>query len=96
MTFGGFQTSWGKAYRYFPLKTTFLISLFIFEIGSLICGVAPNANALIVGRAIAGLGGVCDDLLPYFPLPPPNSQTDVAYSYAHLNFQSRNQLLHFS
>ncbi|KAL4779877.1 major facilitator superfamily-domain-containing protein [Aspergillus varians] len=57
MTYGGFQTSLGKAYRYFNLKTTFLVSLFIFEIGSLICGVAPNPNALIVGRAIAGVGG---------------------------------------
>ncbi|THC87276.1 hypothetical protein EYZ11_013275 [Aspergillus tanneri] len=57
MTFGGFQTPLGKAYRYFNLKTTFLISLYIFEIGSLICGVAPNSNALIAGRAIAGLGG---------------------------------------
>jgi MFS transporter, DHA2 family, glioxin efflux transporter len=29
----------------------------IFEVGSLICAVAPGANALIVGRAIAGFGG---------------------------------------
>ncbi|KAH8588731.1 putative efflux pump antibiotic resistance protein [Bisporella sp. PMI_857] len=57
MTFGGFQSSWGKAYKYFDLKLTFLFSIFMFEIGSLICGVAPNANALIAGRAIAGLGG---------------------------------------
>ena len=28
----------------------------MFELGSLICGVAPNSLALIVGRAIAGLG----------------------------------------
>ena len=28
----------------------------MFEIGSLICGVAPNSVALIVGRALAGLG----------------------------------------
>lgn len=28
----------------------------IFEVGSLVCGVAPNSVALIVGRAIAGLG----------------------------------------
>lgn len=28
----------------------------IFEVGSLICGVAPNSPALIVGRAIAGVG----------------------------------------
>ena len=56
MTIGGFQSAWGKAYKYFPLKTTFLISIFIFEIGSLICGAAPSSTALIVGRAIAGLG----------------------------------------
>ncbi|KAL4927704.1 MDR family MFS transporter [Aspergillus undulatus] len=57
MTYGGFQPSLGKVYRYFSLKGTFLVSLFIFELGSLICGVAPNPNALIVGRAIAGVGG---------------------------------------
>jgi len=56
MTVGGFQSSWGKIYKYFPLKTSFLISIFIFEVGSLICGVAPNSVALIIGRAIAGVG----------------------------------------
>ncbi|TAQ90885.1 hypothetical protein B7494_g813 [Chlorociboria aeruginascens] len=57
LTVGSFQSTWGKAYKYFPLKTTFLITIFVFELGSLICGVAPNSTALIVGRAIAGLGG---------------------------------------
>lgn len=33
------------------------MSVFIFELGSLICGVSPNSTALIVGRAIAGVGG---------------------------------------
>ncbi len=33
------------------------MSMLIFEVGSLICGVAPNSKALVVGRAIAGLGG---------------------------------------
>ena len=56
MTIGGFQSAWGKVYKYFPLKISFLVSIFIFELGSLICGVAPNSTALIVGRAIAGLG----------------------------------------
>lgn len=28
----------------------------LFEIGSLICGAAPNSSTLIFGRAIAGLG----------------------------------------
>lgn len=57
MTFGSFQSSWGKVYKYFPLKPAFLLAMFIFEIGSLVCGAAPSGTALIVGRAIAGLGG---------------------------------------
>ncbi|PYH40784.1 MDR family MFS transporter [Aspergillus saccharolyticus JOP 1030-1] len=58
MTFGGgFQSTWGKLYKYFPLKLWFLVALFTFELGSLLCAVAPNPITLIVGRAIAGLGG---------------------------------------
>lgn len=56
MTLGAFQSLWGKVYKYFPLKTSFLVSIFIFELGSLICGVAQNSMTLIVGRAISGLG----------------------------------------
>lgn len=57
MTFGGTQPSWGKGFRYFPLKNTFLAAFLVFEVGSLVCGVAKSANTLIVGRALAGLGG---------------------------------------
>jgi len=56
MTLGGFQSTWGKVFKYFPLKASFITSIIIFEVGSLICGVAPNSVALIVGRAIAGVG----------------------------------------
>ncbi|KAI8156044.1 putative efflux pump gsfJ [Colletotrichum sp. SAR 10_70] len=56
MCVAAFQSTWGKAYKYFPLKWSFLLSIFIFELGSLICAVAPNSVALIVGRAIAGVG----------------------------------------
>lgn len=56
MTLGGFQSMWGKAYKYFPLKLSFLLALFIFEVGSLMCAVAQNSTTLIVGRAIAGVG----------------------------------------
>ncbi|KAF2090771.1 MFS multidrug transporter-like protein [Saccharata proteae CBS 121410] len=57
LTVSAFQSTWGKAYKYFPLKTAFLISIVIFEVGSLICGVAQSSTTLIVGRAIAGAGG---------------------------------------
>lgn len=33
-----FQSTWGKLYKYFPLKPVFLASSSVFEIGSLICG----------------------------------------------------------
>ena len=54
LTVGAFQSTWGKAYKYFHLKPSFLMAIGIFEIGSLICGVAQGSTTLIVGRAIAG------------------------------------------
>lgn len=57
MTFGAVQPSAGKIYKYNNLKWSFLVSMLIFEVGSLLCGLAPNSKTLIVGRAIAGLGG---------------------------------------
>ncbi|KAF4582819.1 Major facilitator superfamily domain, general substrate transporter [Ophiocordyceps camponoti-floridani] len=51
-----FQSSWGKIYKYFPLKTTFLVAILIFELGSAVCGAARNSETLIAGRAVAGLG----------------------------------------
>jgi len=55
LTVAAFQSAWGKAYKFFPLKMAFIISFAIFEFGSLLCGVARNSAMLIVGRAIAGI-----------------------------------------
>lgn len=51
-----FQLLYGKFYALFQVKWVYLTALFLFELGSLICGVAPNSTTLIVGRAVAGLG----------------------------------------
>ena len=56
LTTASFQSTWGKGFKYLALKPTFLFALFVFELGSLICGVSKNSTALIVGRAIAGAG----------------------------------------
>ena len=50
------QLIFGKLYTYYSIKWIYLLGLGIFEVGSFICGISPNSNALIVGRAIAGLG----------------------------------------
>ncbi|KAJ7064697.1 major facilitator superfamily domain-containing protein [Mycena amicta] len=34
----------------------YITAVTLFEVGSAVCGAAPSSNALIVGRAIAGLG----------------------------------------
>ncbi|KAF2706941.1 putative gliotoxin efflux pump [Pleomassaria siparia CBS 279.74] len=50
------QSFWGKCYKYFPMKAVFLVSIVIFEIGSLVCAVSGNSNTFIAGRAITGTG----------------------------------------
>jgi len=50
------QLFFGKLYTFYPIKTVFLVSIGIFEVGSAICGAGPTSAALIVGRAIAGVG----------------------------------------
>ncbi|RAL08541.1 MFS general substrate transporter [Aspergillus homomorphus CBS 101889] len=48
---------WGRAYGQFNPKWIYVLCVAVFEIGSAVCGAAPNMDALIIGRAIAGLGG---------------------------------------
>jgi MFS family permease len=51
-----FQLAFGKLYSFYSAKPVLLTAILVFEIGSAICGAAPNSVALIFGRAIAGLG----------------------------------------
>ncbi|KAK3695842.1 major facilitator superfamily domain-containing protein [Podospora appendiculata] len=57
LTTCSFQLFFGKLYALFNIKLVLLSALFVFEVGSLVCAVAPSSIVLIVGRAIAGLGG---------------------------------------
>ena len=56
LTTCAFQLLFGKFYTFFSIKWVYLIAIGIFELGSLICGAAPTSVALIIGRAIAGVG----------------------------------------
>jgi EmrB/QacA subfamily drug resistance transporter len=56
LTTCSFQLFFGKLYSFLSLKWVFLTALVIFELGSFLCGIAPTSTALIVGRAIAGVG----------------------------------------
>ncbi|KAI8944191.1 MFS general substrate transporter [Xylaria longipes] len=50
------QLLYGKLYTTNSVKWVFLFAVFAFEIGSLVAGVAPTSNALVVGRTVSGVG----------------------------------------
>ncbi|KAH6631604.1 major facilitator superfamily domain-containing protein [Chaetomium tenue] len=68
------QLIFGRIYKFYDMKQTFLTSVLVFEIGSTICGAAPNSVSFIAGRAIAGLGsagifsGCLLIMIPMIPL----------------------------
>ena len=52
LTTSTFQLFYGKLYSQFSIKTVYLCAVSIFELGSLICGVAPSSTVLIVGVSL--------------------------------------------
>lgn len=50
------QLLWGRIYTFYSTKIIFIAAVVIFEVGSALCGAAPNSTAFIIGRAIAGMG----------------------------------------
>ncbi|KAG5981239.1 hypothetical protein E4U55_003150 [Claviceps digitariae] len=50
------QLIFGKLYTFYSTKWVYLSAIFLFELGSLVCGATPNSVGLILGRAVAGLG----------------------------------------
>ncbi|KAL8834114.1 MAG: hypothetical protein Q9170_003917 [Blastenia crenularia] len=56
LTSCSFQFMFGKLYTIYSPKVVFTIALAIFELGSLISGVATSSEIFVVGRACAGIG----------------------------------------
>ncbi|KAF2499669.1 efflux pump antibiotic resistance protein [Lophium mytilinum] len=56
LTVTAFQPAFGSLYRYYGAKEIYLISILIFEVGSILCAAAPKSSVFIVGRAVAGVG----------------------------------------
>ncbi|KAI1874082.1 uncharacterized protein JN550_002661 [Neoarthrinium moseri] len=56
LTMATFMSAWGKGYKYFSMKLAYILAVVIFEVGRLVCALAPNSIALICGRAIQGIG----------------------------------------
>ncbi|RAK94838.1 MDR family MFS transporter [Aspergillus ibericus CBS 121593] len=73
LTSTALQPAYGRMYMLFDVKWSFLVAIFIFELGSLICAVAPNSATLIGGRAVAGtgVGGIFSGALVILSLTVP-------------------------
>ncbi|CAG8908739.1 unnamed protein product [Penicillium egyptiacum] len=56
LTTASLQPLFGKSYTFLNVKWTYLIAIGVFELGSLICGMANSSMTLIMGRAVAGIG----------------------------------------
>ncbi|OJJ08782.1 hypothetical protein ASPVEDRAFT_89992 [Aspergillus versicolor CBS 583.65] len=57
LTLSSVTLVYGKLFTYYTIKWVYLTALALFEIGSLVCAVSPHSVALIIGRAVAGIGG---------------------------------------
>ncbi|KAI0407363.1 major facilitator superfamily domain-containing protein [Xylaria palmicola] len=56
LTSCAFQLLFGKLYSFYPLRAVYAAAVLLFEVGSAVCGAAPNSVAFILGRAIQGVG----------------------------------------
>lgn len=56
LTQTAFLLLYGQILTLFDRRWTFIAAITVFEIGSLLCGAAPNVNVLIFARALAGCG----------------------------------------
>jgi len=53
LTAGGLADIYGR-------RRIFVFGIVLFTVGSLVCGLAPNATVLVIGRGIAGLGAALE------------------------------------
>lgn len=61
MTAAVTQLLYGRLYTRYTIAANYSAAMLFFLVGSAVCGAAPNSPALIVGRALAGVG--CSGLL---------------------------------
>ncbi|KAF4977073.1 hypothetical protein FZEAL_6351 [Fusarium zealandicum] len=73
LTTAAFQLIFGRIYRFYDLRKTFLACILLFEIGSAVCGAAPTSVAFIIGRAVAGIGSagiMTGSMMAIIPMVP--------------------------
>lgn len=57
LVFGGFLLLGGRAADLFGRQRVFMLGIILFSLASLIGGLSPSGNVLILARSLQGLGG---------------------------------------
>ena len=83
-----FQLPFGTAFKIFPSRIIYLISLVVFELRSILQAAAPSSQVFIFGRVLAGIGGseVLGGSLTLFSEEVPKSKllnVTGAFSWVH-------------
>jgi MFS family permease len=88
LTFAAFQSAWGKVFKYFNMKYAFFTAVVIFSVGSLVCALAPTSMALIIGRALTGVGaaGVTNGVYTIVACIVPPAQVAMYLSLVGMDF----------
>jgi MFS family permease len=88
LTFAAFQSAWGKVFKYFNMKYAFFTSVVIFAVGSLVCALAPTSMALIIGRALTGVGaaGVTNGVYTIIACIVPPAQVAMYLALVGMDF----------
>ncbi|KAK1996713.1 major facilitator superfamily transporter [Colletotrichum falcatum] len=63
-----FQPTFGRLYTLFEARVLYLLSIILFEAGSVLCAASPNSAVLITGRVVSGTGAaglLCGSLAVY-------------------------------
>lgn len=84
----------GRAYAFFSQKYTFLFSVLLFELGSVVSAVAQSSTVFIVGRALQGYVTMHSNLV--YPSPAPwhslfKQRQDGLVSALHIRFSLSNR-----
>ncbi|TAQ89109.1 hypothetical protein B7494_g2571 [Chlorociboria aeruginascens] len=82
LTTSAFQLIYGRIYTFYSPKWVLLVAIGIFELGSTVCGAAPNSDAFIIGRAIGfyinlPIGALVVLILLFILHTPPSQNKDT-------------------
>lgn len=87
LTFGGFLLLSGRLGDLYGPRLLFLIGLVLFTLASLACGLSQTQSALVIARAIQGLGGAVVTavalslIMNLFPEPADRTRALGVYSF---------------